>query len=258
MNEQDPTQRFTDRADNYARYRPGYPAAVLDCLGDECGLTAGSVVADVGSGTGILTLLLLERGATVYAVEPNAAMRGAAEAALATKPGFVSVDGRAEATGLLDSSVDLITTGQAFHWFEPLATRAEFRRILRPGGYVALVWNGRDEANGGFAAAYEALLNEYARDYRQVRRDARAGNIDVLFPEGYQQRTFRHERLLDYDSVHGGLLSASYAPLPGDPRHEPMIGRLREVFVDHEQDGLVVLPYETKLYFGRVHEHSAR
>lgn len=254
MSELDPTQRFTNRADNYARYRPTYPAAVLNCLRDECGLGPGTEVADVGSGTGILTTLLLERGATVYAVEPNGAMRAAAEAALGASPRFVSVDGRAEATTLADASVDLVTAAQAFHWFEPVATRAEFRRILRPGGRVALVWNGRDESGGGFAADYEALLDDYARDYRQVRRDARLGNIDILFPDGYERRTFHHERRLDYESVYGGLLSASYAPLPGDPRHEPMIARLRAIFDSHQQEGFVVLPYATNLYYGRLDE----
>lgn len=252
MTEQDPTQRFTDRADNYARYRPTYPAAVLDCLRDACGLTSGAIVADVGSGTGILTELLLQRGATVYAVEPNAEMRRTAEAALLGFPGFISVDGRAEATTLPGQSVDLVTAGQAFHWFDPHASRHEFRRILKPDRYAALVWNGRDTKDGGFAADYEALLDEFARDYTKVRRDARLGNIDILFPDGYEQRSFYHERHLDHASIHGGLLSASYAPLPGDPRYEPMVTRLRVIFDIHQQDGLVLLPYETRLYFGRL------
>ena len=252
MNEQDPTQRFTNRAGNYARYRPTYPAAVLDCLRDSCGLTAGAIVADVGSGTGILTELLLNRGATVYAVEPNAEMRGTAEASLLGLPGFISVDGRAEATTLPDQSVDLVTAGQAFHWFDPDASRDEFRRILKPGGYTALVWNGRDVKGGGFAADYEALLHEFARDYKKVRRDARLGNIDILFVDGYEHRNFHHERRLDYTAILGGLLSASYAPLPGDPRYEPMVARLHAIFDIHQQEGHVLLPYETEVYYGRL------
>jgi len=252
MTDQDPTQRFTNRADNYARYRPSYPAAAIDCLQEACGLGPGAVVADVGSGTGILTELLLQRGATVYAVEPNAAMRGAAASALAAYAHFTSVDGRAEATTLPTASIDLVTAGQAFHWFEPVATRAEFLRILRPGRWVALIWNGRDDSQGGFAADYEALLNEFGRRYQQVRRDARAGNIDVLFTGGCEHRTFRHERQLDYDGVYGGLLSASYAPLPGDERHDPMMARLRAIFAAHQRNGVVTMPYETQLYFGRL------
>lgn len=252
MTEQDPTQRFTNRVENYVRYRPTYPAAAIDCLRDECGLGPGAAVADVGSGTGILTELLLQRGATVYGVEPNGAMRGAAEAALSGYPGFVSVDGRAEATTLPAASVDLITAGQAFHWFEPVGTRTEFQRILRPGGWVGLIWNARDEQSGGFAVDYEALLNEYARGYRAVRRDAHFGKIDILFPDGYERRVFRHERRLDYESVHGGLLSSSYAPLPGDPNYQPMIARLRAIFDDHQRQGFVNLAYETHLYLGRL------
>ena len=143
MSEKDPTRRFTNRVANYARYRPGYPPAVLTCLRDECGLSPGSTVADVGSGTGILTELFLANGNHVYAVEPNEAMRQAAELSLAHYPGFTSVDGRAEATTLADDSVDFVTAGQAFHWFDAAASRVEFNRILRPGGYTALVWNAR-------------------------------------------------------------------------------------------------------------------
>jgi SAM-dependent methyltransferase/catechol 2,3-dioxygenase-like lactoylglutathione lyase family enzyme len=250
--DEQPTRRFTNRADNYARYRPTYPAAALDWLWGAAGLSPGSVVADVGSGTGILTALLLARGATVYAVEPNEAMRAAAEAALGDRPGFVSVDATAEATGLPDAGMDLITAGQAFHWFEAEAARAEFRRILRPGGAVALVWNSRDKQRGGFVADYEALLTEFAPSYRRVRHGSRMDKIGRLFADGYEMRVFDQERPLDYDSLLGGLLSGSYSPLPGDPRYEPMVARLQALFAAHQRDGQVVMPYRTQVYFGRV------
>ena len=246
------TRRFTSRADNYARYRPTYPAAALDWLWSAAGLSAGRAVADVGSGTGILTALLLARGATVYAVEPNAAMRAAAEAALGHHPGFVSVDATAEATTLPDASVELITAGQAFHWFEAEAARAEFGRILRPGGAVALIWNSRDKGAGGFVADYEALLNAFAPSYRRVRHGSRMDKIARLFAGGYEMRVFDHERPLDYDSLLGGLLSGSYSPLPGDPRYEPMVARLEVLFAAHQRDGRVVMPYRTQVYFGRL------
>ena len=215
-------------------------------------MSAGSVVADVGAGTGILTALLLERGATVYAVEPNAAMRAAAEAWLGDRPGFVSIDATAEATGLPDAGVDLITAGQAFHWFEPEATRAEFGRILRPGGAVALVWNSRDNRGGGFMAEYEAMLNEYAYNYRRLRHSSRRDHIDDFFDAGYQMRVFDHERQLDYDSLLGGTLSGSYCPLPGDPRYEPMLARFQAIFAEHQRDGQVAIRYRTLVYFGRL------
>ncbi len=154
----DSTQRFSSRADNYARYRPSYPAAVVELLRRECGLTPDAVIADVGSGTGILSELLLRNGNRVYAVEPNDAMRAYAEEKLASYPGFVSVPARAEATTLPDASVQLVTAGQAFHWFEPVATRPSGVRILRPGGWVALIWNSRQEDASAFARGYEALL----------------------------------------------------------------------------------------------------
>ena len=249
--DEQPTRRFTSRADNYARYRPTYPAAAIDWLFEVGGLSAGSVVADVGSGTGILAALLLERGATVYAVEPNAAMRAAAEAWLGEQPGFTSIDATAEATGLPDAGIDLVTAGQAFHWFEPEATRAEFRRVLRPGGAVALVWNSRDKRSA-FVADYEAMLNEYAHSYRRVRHGSHMHSIGQFFADGYEMRVFDHERPQEYDSLLGGLLSGSYSPLPGDPRYEPMVARLRAIFAAHQRDGRVVTPYRTQVYFGRL------
>jgi len=249
--DEQPTRRFTSRADNYARYRPTYPAAALDWLFEAAGLSAGSVVADVGSGTGILTALLLARGATVYAVEPNAAMRAAAEAWLGNRPGFVSIDATAEATGLSDAGIDLITAGQAFHWFEPEATRAEFGRILRPGGAVALVWNSRD-TDDAFVADYEALLELYAQHTRRARHTSVRQNIDRLFAGGYEVRVFQHVQSLDYEQLFGGMQSASHNPLPGDPRHEPLVAGLQAIFAAHQRDGQVVIPYRTQLFFGRL------
>ena len=249
--DEQPTRRFTSRADNYARYRPTYPAAAIDWLFEAGGLSAGSVVTDVGSGTGILAALLLERGASVFAVEPNAAMRAAAEAWLGDRPGFVSIDATAEATGLPDASIDLVTAGQAFHWFEPEATRAEFRRMLRPSGPVALVWNSRDKRSG-FVADYEAMLNEYAHSYRRVRHGSHMHSIGQFFADGYEMRVFDHEQPQEYANLLGGLLSGSYSPLPGDPRYEPMIARLQAIFVAHQRDGRVVMPYRTQVYFGRL------
>ncbi len=246
-----PTRRFTNRAGNYARYRPTYPAAALDWLWGAAGLSAGRVVADVGSGTGILTALLLERGATVYAVEPNAAMRAAAEAWLGDRPGFVSLDATAEATGLPDAGVDLITAGQAFHWFEPEATRAEFRRVLRPGGSVGLIWNSRDTTDA-FVADYEALLEAYARHSHRARSTSVRQSIDHLFAAGYEVRAFQHAQSLDYEQLYGAMQSASHNPLPGDPRHEPLVAGLQALFAAHQRDGQVVIPYRTQLFFGQL------
>ena len=139
----DPTQRFTSRVEHYVRYRPSYPRDLLDLLETRCGLSSASVVADVGSGTGILSELFLENGNRVIGIEPNKEMREAAERRLRRHPRFTSVAGTAEATTLDDASADFVAAGQAFHWFDPERARTEFSRILKPGGWVVLAWNLR-------------------------------------------------------------------------------------------------------------------
>ncbi len=251
MSEIDPTQRFTDRAENYALYRPGYPPEVIDCLRRECGLTQRSIVADVGAGTGILTELFLREGMRVLAVEPNEAMRREAERRLAHYEGFSSIDGRAEATTLDDNSVDLVAAGQAFHWFDAAASRIEFGRIVRPGGCVALVWNARAYRGDPLMEAYEQVLGAHDMGYHFVRHRSHEGDMELLFTDGHEERTFSQTRELDYDTYWGGFLSSSYAPLPGDPRYEPVRQQLREVFDAHQRDGRVTFRYDTRLYFGR-------
>lgn len=244
----DPIGRFTGRAENYARYRPGYPAAVLDCLREEFGLTPDAIVADVGSGTGILTGLFLRNGNRVYAVEPNDAMRRMAEESLAGRPGFVSINGRAEATTLPDAAVDFIVVGQAFHWFEPVAAGWEFRRILRPGGPVVLVWNTR-RPDGGFMDDYDVWL-----DSLRAKRVGHTEETDIatFFGGRVERRAFPNEVVRDWDSVQGGFLSASYAPRPDDPDYEPAIAHLRALFDRYQRDGAVTFPYETEVYVGRL------
>ncbi len=252
MTDPDPTRRFTDRADNYARYRPGYPAAVLACLRHECGLSPAHVVADVGSGTGILTEMFLANGNLVYAVEPNEAMRRAAEAALAHHPRFLSIGGRAEATTLADGGVDWVVAGQAFHWFDAAAARREFGRILRPNGYVALVWNARAYEGDALMADYERVLGEFGLGYTTVTHRTHSGDLATLFANGHEFRTFTHRRPLDFAALWGGFLSASYAPLATDPHYAALRAALEDVFERHAADGRVNFVYETHLYFGRL------
>jgi SAM-dependent methyltransferase len=257
MDPQDPTQRFTDRVANYVRYRPSYPAAVIDTLQAEAGLPLGGVVADVGSGTGILTRLLLDAGHAVYAVEPNDAMRAAAEGDLASYPGFHSVNGTAEATTLPAASVDLVTAGQAFHWFDPDASRVEFARILRPGGFVAMVWNMRRTTQPGFMADYEAMLQAFGLSYNDVKQSAHMGEMSAVFGETYTTRVFPNRQVFDFEGLRGRLLSSSYAPPPGHPLHEPMLAALRALFDQYEQAGVVAVEYETQLYWGKPVEPPA-
>jgi len=247
----EPTERFTGRVDNYARYRPSYPAAAIDLLEASCGLSPAAVVADVGSGTGILTELLLARGARVLAVEPNRGMREAAEARLGGQARFGSVNGTAEATTLPAASVDLLVVGQAFHWFDGERARREALRVLKPGACAALLWNERPEVLTPFMADYEALLRRHAPEYvRIVARRADVESMRRFFGGAMELETFPNEQTFGFEGLKGRLLSTSYAPEPGDAQFEPMMAGLREVYDRHERAGTVTFPYRTLVYFG--------
>jgi SAM-dependent methyltransferase len=250
----DPTRRFSNRVEDYIKYRPTYPRALVGLLEEECGLTRESVIADVGSGTGILSELFLRNGTRVYGVEPNREMREAGERLLATYENFVSVDGRAEATTLADSSVDFVTAGQAFHWFEPAPARREFGRVLKGGGWAVLVWNDGRTEGAPLLAEYERLLLEYGTDYREVSSKwAEGESINALFgPSEVLTKTFDNEQVVDFDGLKGRLTSASYAPTPGHPNYEPLMRELAALFERHQRDGRVRIEYDTKVFYGRL------
>jgi SAM-dependent methyltransferase len=250
----DPTTRFSTRVSDYVKYRPGYPPAVLGLLESECKLNPSSEVADVGSGTGILSGLFLRHGNRVYGVEPNREMREAGERLLAAYPNFVSVDGRAEATTLADACVDFVVAGQAFHWFDPAGARREFLRILRPGGWVVLAWNDRRTAGTPFLEDYERLLLEYGIDYREVSvKYMEESSLSTLFGGGeIRTATFDNEQVFDFDGLRGRLTSSSYSPEPGHPNFGPMIRELEALFRRHQRDGRVVVTYDTKVFYGRL------
>lgn len=250
----DPTRRFSDRVRDYARHRPGYPAALLDALLEDAAPGAGARVADVGSGTGILTAALLDRGYRVAAVEPNDAMRGAAEERLGGRAGFESVAGTAEATGLADGSVALVTAAQAFHWFDRAAARREFRRILREGGRVACLWNRRRLGPEPFLQAYESLLRHFGTDYERVDHTRTVGPTELLelFGEGgYVEARVPNVQELDREGLRGRLLSASYLPGPGERGHDAMLALADRIFERHADGGVVRLEYDCEAYWGR-------
>jgi len=249
----DPTQRFSSRVDNYVRYRPGYPADVLLLLKAECGLTAESTIADIGSGTGILTRIFLENGNPVFGVEPNAAMRQAGEQLLMEFPRFTSVDGRAEATTFPDHSVDFVTAAQAAHWFDQQPTRHEFQRILKPGGWTVLVWNERSVDTTPFLRAYEQVLISYGTDYQDVRHERTTENLGTFFASyPFQERVFEMRQEFDYPALEGRVLSSSYAPAAGHPKHLPMLAELRRIFDENQVGGRVSMEYKTRVYYGRL------
>jgi ubiquinone/menaquinone biosynthesis C-methylase UbiE len=249
----DSTQRFSSRVADYVKYRPQYPRAALQFLRETRGLVPGTRVADVGSGTGILTAQLLEAGLRVWAVEPNRDMREAAEQSLGGRAGFTSVAGTAEATTLASQSVDWFTAGQAFHWFDPQKTRHEALRILVEGGQVALLWNERTDDPAPLQADYEALLRRYAPEYDQVR-SMRAYGPTMLrfFGREPECRVFANQQVFDFEGLKGRAMSSSYVPEPGHPDHAPLLAGLREVFERHQRDGQVVFPYKTLLFFGTL------
>lgn len=249
----DATQRFSDRVANYVRYRPSYPPGVIDLLKREVGLHAGSVIADIGSGTGISTQLMLSAGCKVHAVEPNSEMREAAEHRLQSHAGFHSFDGTAEATTLRDHSVDGIVAAQAFHWFDQSKTRIEFNRILKPDGFVVLLWNARHLDTTPFLRGYEALVQTYATDYGTVRHENVEGApLKGFFKGGeFAEHTLPNAQHFDFEGLQGRLMSCSYAPAERNPRHAPMMAELRRLFDECECDGHVSFEYVTRVYVGR-------
>lgn len=250
----DPTQRFSTRVENYIKYRPTYPQEIIQILKEECALTQESMIADIGSGTGLLTELFLQNGNTVFGIEPNREMRDAGKRMLQNYPKFHSMDGKAESTGLTNSSIDLITAGQAFHWFDIPKTRAEFSRILKSDGWVILIWNDRETESSPFLAAYEQLLKEYATDYSEVTHKHIDDVVLSRFygPSGFKLRILDHQQDFDLAGLKGRLLSSSYAPEAGHPRHEAMIAELAKIFKAHNLNGQIGFKYVTKIYIGKL------
>lgn len=242
--------RFSNRVANYVKYRPGYPAEVRDLFKTEMGLTRNDILADIGSGTGLSARLFLENGNTVYGVEPNVAMRDAAEKYLESFPNFISHDGTAENTRLNDASVNFVIAAQAFHWFDADKTRNEFKRVLKPGGYIALIWNERQLDTTEFLRGYEKLLLKYANDYGSVRHE----NIDQseltgFFQSEYRQATFANVQVFDFAGIRGRVLSASYMPAEDDPRFPLLEKELYELFTAHAEHDRINVFYDTKIYY---------
>jgi ubiquinone/menaquinone biosynthesis C-methylase UbiE len=247
------TERFSDRVENYVKYRPGYPPEVLQLFQDEMGLQESSVVADIGAGTGISARLFLANGNEVYGVEPNEAMREAANEYLRDFPNFRAVDGTAENTTLDPQSVDLIIAAQAFHWFDREPTRDEFRRILRPNGFVALIWNERRLAENEFLREYEKLLLEFGTDYKEVRHEKVTNEIiGRFFPAEFRTAVFSNSQIFGFEGLKGRLLSSSYAPNADHPRFSQMIKELKRLFTKHQKNDTIEILYDTKVFYGHI------
>lgn len=248
------TKRFTERVDNYVKYRPGYPAEVLDLLQHECGLSKDVVIADIGSGTGIFTKLLLQRGFQVYAVEPNQAMQQAAKLWLGDNEKFIAIDAVAEATTLATHTIDLVVCAQAFHWFNDARTRWEFNRILKNDGFVALIWNNRLADADDFSVAYENLLKTESVDYNKVNhRNISDIDFRTFFKNGeYKQVNYPNIQVFDLDGLMGRAFSSSYVPPGNSPGGQKFRGMLLDIFEQYNTNGTVSFYYQTEVYLGKV------
>jgi len=243
-----PTKRFSNRVENYVRYRPSYPAEIVPFLESKLGLQKQHRIVDVGSGTGLFAEILLKQGYSVIGIEPNEDMRTAGEQRLGHYPGFTSRRHRAEQTGLRHESVDLITVAQAFHWMDREKTKKEFERILKPGGHIVLAWNLRLK-NTPFLREYDQLKDEFALE-AQIINKISGPELQAFFePLPMQIDRFSNVQMLDFDSLKGQLLSSSYIPLPGHESYDSMISKLIQLFVAYNENGFVKMEYETKLYW---------
>ena len=249
----DSIERFSNRVADYVKYRPSYPPEVLELFRDEMNLQNDSVIADVGSGTGISARIFLENGNTVYGVEPNAGMRAAAEEFLRDFSQFKSVNGTSENTNLPDSSVDFVIAAQAFHWFEPNKTRAEFKRILREDGFIALIWNERQLDTNDFLIAYENLLKKFGTDYEKVRHDNIEENtLRDFFKKDFFSKTFLNVQTVDFEGLKGRILSSSYMPVETDQAFAPMLIELQDIFAKYAESGKIDVLYQTKIFYTRI------
>jgi SAM-dependent methyltransferase len=251
------TKRFSPRVEYYLRSRPKYPTALLTFFQTDLHLTPTHKIADIGSGTGFLTELFLPNSNPIYAIEPNQEMRSAAETHLKEFPNFKSINATAESTTLPPASVDFIIAGQAFHWFDPIPTRKEFLRILKPGSTVALIWNERRLQNSPFAQAYDELIKQFQTDPEVVKARSIVGTDQTILqaffsPAAYQHRTFDNPQRLDRQGLLDRIFSSSYMPLPGSPRHTEMLQAINAVFDAHQHDGVVTMPHDTEVFYGQL------
>ena len=250
----DPTARFSDRAEDYVKYRPHYSHDVVHALKAACGLKPEHLIADVGCGTGMLAEIFLQNGNRVIGIEPNHAMRQAGEKYLSQYPAFRMLEGSAESTTLPQASVDFVVAGQAFHWFRPAETCAEFARILKADGWAVLLWHHRDTQATPFLRAYEEFVGRFSVDYEQVSQKYVA-NYDKLqhffAPNAMTLIQQHNQQSLDFDGLRGRLLSSSYIPKSGE-KHDAMLEALPQLFSSHAADDRVVLEYDTNIYYGHL------
>lgn len=234
-------ERFTNRVDEYERYRQRYPAdEVLVRLRSWCGLDPLWRIADVGAGTGMLSEVFLANGNPVTAIEPNAEMRAACERLQSTWPQLKVMDGTAEETGLANASMEVVAAGRAFHWFDHARALPEFRRVLVPDGWVVLVSIGRAKDNTRQTAAFEQLLVDFGTDYKYIRGGYRVHeNLSEMFPGELHQDQIHGEQTASWDELLGFTMSLSVVPTREDPNYTGFERALRGWFDEFASDGVL-------------------
>lgn len=249
-----PQERFTSRVESYRRHRPGYPQQIVALLERECRLRTDSTIADIAAGTGLLTEIFLEQNYAVTAVEPNTAMREACESLVEKYPKFRCVAGNAEATGFADDSVDLITVAQAMHWFDLKRAREEFRRILTPSGWCAIIYNNRRMSGDSFHEGYERILRDFGTDYQKVQSSHLHDDKLAAFfaPSEMRQAAFVNAQDLTLEGLEGRILSSSYMPQPGHVGYAAMHDALQNLFAREQKDGHVRMEYDCVVSYGQL------
>lgn len=247
------TERFSNRVEDYLKYRPSYPQEIITFLQSNYGLMPDKRLVDIGAGTGISTELFLKAGYHVVAVEPNQEMRRKCIELLGCYEGLTVQDGKAEQMDLANESVDGIIAGQAFHWFDREVTKKEFSRILKPRSPVVLIWNER-LTTSDFEKEYDELIIRHGRDYVKVdHRNIHQEDIEAFFkPNPVQLRVFTNSQVFAFEGLQGRLLSSSYMPARGEEGYEDMLADLRILFDKYQKGETITIHYDTKVFVGRL------
>ncbi len=242
--------RFSDRVENYVKYRPSYPKEIISFLVDKIGLNANNVVADIGSGTGLSSQLFISLGCTVFGVEPNKEMRDASSIIFKSDKRFIAIDGSAEHSGLEDDEIDLVIAGQAFHWFDEHNAKKEFNRILKKGGAILLMWNSRDNEDA-FQIEYEALLKQEISNYKEVLHRNISDRLiaDFLSPLKLVKKQFVNKQHFNFEQLKGRLLSSSYCPQEG-AEIISLFKKLEYLYEKYSTNDQIEFKYKTQLYLG--------
>jgi SAM-dependent methyltransferase len=252
----DTYSHYSRLVENYRLYRPSYPQGLVEWLKIECALLPDQIVADIGSGTGLLSELFLKNGYQVFAVEPNPEMRQAAEHDLCSYPLFHSIPATAEATTITDRSVHLVTVGNAFHWYNHDLARREFLRILIPHGWVVLIWNLERNNGSPFSTAFERFWQAYidpSARFTPIHERKLPDYLTKFFGiDHLRQHSLDNYQVCDLNALIGLALSTLKSPGPDDPRYLEMLADLKAIFDRYQEDGTVTLEYDTAIVYGKL------